>query len=225
MKAIITLEDTLPAKVEIEKLGTKRTIHMNIQDLADHIVSSVKVFDIEDQPAKPEVVLTSPSLPLNTVKYAKFSDGSDLLFIAHTESKVDVTYHKTVFHDVPFPNLVFCIAIRNNRLSKISVMAYKERFLRDDSQMYRFPFSNVFGDGGLCYYDNNVIHDLVQLQSFPYNWTQQPFNDHLFQQGTNNLFDQPLREIFKNSQSQSFNYDMLRSMNMTFSEWTSKILN
>ncbi|MBU5262037.1 hypothetical protein [Bacillus atrophaeus] len=225
MKAVITLEDTLPAKVEIERSGAKRTIYVNMQDLANQIASSVKMDEVEDRPLVPEVVLTSPSLPTNTVKYAKLSDDTDLLFMTYPESSVDVTYHNTVFNDVPFPNLVFCFGVTNNRFSKLMLMTYKDRFLREDTQLYRFPFSNVFSDGKMCYYDNNIIHDLVQLQSFPYNWTKQPFNDHLFQQGNNNLLDQPLRELFEQSQSQKFNYDMLLPMGMTFADWTNKILN
>ncbi|KAF2421616.1 hypothetical protein [Bacillus subtilis] len=225
MKAVITLEDTHPAKVEIEKSGAKRTIYVNMQDLANHIVSSVKMDEVEDRHSVPEVILTSPSLPLNTVKYAKLSDDTDLLFMTYPETSVDVTYHKTVFYDVPFPNLVFCFGVTNNRVSKHMLMAYKDRFLREDTQLYRFPFSNVFGDGGMCYHDNSIIHDLVQLQSFPHNWIKQPFNDHLFQQGNNNLLDQPLRELFEQSQSKQFNYDMLRPMGMTFADWTNKILN
>jgi len=225
MKAVITLEDTLPAKVEIEKAGARRTVYLNMQDLASHIVSSVKVEDIEDRPPEPEVILTSPSLPLNTVKYAKLSDDTDLLFMVYPESRNDVTYHNAVFTDVPFPNLVFCFKVKNNRLSASMLMAYKDRFLREETQLFRFPFSNVFSDGNMCYHDNSVIHDLVQLQSFPYNWAKQPFNDHLFKQGENNLLNQPLREIFEKSQSQRFNYDMLRPMGMTFADWTNKILN
>lgn len=225
MKAVITLDYNSPAKVQIEKNGTQRTLHLNMQDLADYIVSSVKEESAEPAPPKAEVVMASPSLPPNTIKYARLSDGTDLLFIFHPETKATVTYHKTVFEHVPFPNLVFCFGVRNNQLIKKSVMAYKDRFLRDTTELYRFPYSNVYNGGSMCYFDNHPIQDLVQLQTLPHIWMNGSFNDHLYNQETNNKLNKPLREIFTSSQNKEFDYDMLKPMNSLFFRWAEGLLN
>ncbi len=223
MKAVITLEENSPAKVEIEKGGACRTLFLNMQELADYIVNSVKEEE-ETINTKPEVLTVSPTLPPNTMKYARLSDDTDLMFLFHPQTKANVTYHGDVFKNVPFPNLVFCFGVRNKRLTAKYVLAYKDRILRDDTYLYRFPFSNVYEGGSMCYYDIDIVHDLVQLQSFPHNWLRQPFNDHLYNQESNNNLNQPLRGIFKRSQNQEFNYDMLVPTGMTFHSWAKKLL-
>lgn len=218
MKAIITLDEFSPAKVEIEKEGANRTVYLGLQELANFIVSSVKEDEIEEL-EKPKPITVSPSLPLNTVKYSKMSDNMEIIFLSYIETKADITYHKTAFEDVPFPNLVFCFGVRNNRLIKRHVLCYKDSFLRDNTELYQFPYSNVFIGGNMCYHDNEYVEDLVQLQTLPYRWMHEPFNDHLYNQGRTNKLDKSLREIFESTQGQSFNYDMLIPMNITFDKW------
>jgi hypothetical protein len=224
LKAIITLEQNSPAKIQVDKNGAQRTVYMNMQELADYLISSVNE-DVDYTPKEViEVVTVSPTLPPNTMKYAKLSDDTDLFFLFHPETKATVTYHKTKFNNVPFPNLVFCFGVRNKRLFRNHVMAYKDRFLRDSTKLYRFPFSNVFNSGAMCFHSNTEIHDLVQMQTFPSNWLQEPFNDHLYDQSNNNNLDLSVREIFESTQGQLFNYDMLVSKNTTFEEWANGLV-
>lgn len=223
MKAVITLDEYALARVEIDKDGAKRVIHVDMQELAQFIVSSVKE-DVIEVHEKATPVIISPTLPPNTIKYSKLSDDMELFFLYHPETKANVTYHQTIFHDVPFPNLVFCFGVRSNRLVKSFVMAYKDRFLRDTTELFRFPFANVYVGGKMCYHSNEVIEDLVQLQTFPHNWMHMPFNDHLYNQGDTNLLNQSLREILETSQGHEFNYDMLRPLGTTFAKWSSDML-
>lgn len=223
MKAIITLQDESPAKVQIDNRGVQRTVFMEMQELASYIVSSVKNESVEYE-EKPKLVMASPTLPPNTAKYARLSDGTDILFLFHPETKANITYHKSEFKDVPFPNLVFCFGVRNEQLVTKTVFAYKDRFLRDETELYRFPFANVFDGGKLCYFDNTPIKDLVQLQTFAYTWLNAPFNDHLYNQERCTTLNKPLREIFDTSQGKKFNYDMLVPLNMTFNSLSQGLL-
>jgi hypothetical protein len=224
VQAIITLNENAPAKIQVEKGGAQRNIFMNLQQLADYIVGSIKVEEMYEPKEEVKLVTASPSLPPNTIKYAKLSNETDLIFLFHPACQADVRYHNDVFLDVPFPNLVFCFGVQNQRLSHKYVFAYKDRFLRDNTELFRFPFSNVFNGGGMCYHDTEKFHDLVQLQSFPYNWLSQPFNDHLYNQDTCNKLNLSLREIFMKSQGKVFDYDMLVTSQRTFSEWANKLL-
>lgn len=222
MKAVITLEENSPAKVQIEKSGAQRTVFLPLQQVADFIVSSVK--EEAEEPAKAEPIVISPALPPNTVKYAKLSDGTDLIFTFHSETQADVSYHKDVFENVPFPHLVFCFGIRNNRITQKYVFAYKDRILRDSTKLYRFPYSNVYQSGSMCYHDNEPIHDVVQLQSFSHNWMRLGYNDHLYHQGTSNKLNEPLRGVFEKSQNKLFNYDILADTSLTFQTWSERLL-
>lgn len=223
MNAVITLNQNQPAKIDIDQEGSKRSIYLDMQDLVNLIVSSVKDEHIDIEP-KARPITISPSLPPNTVKYAKMSDDTEMIFLFHPETKANVMYHGSIFQDVPFPNLVFCFGVRNESIIKKHVLTYQERFLRDDTPLFEFPFSNVYTGGNMCYWSNEKVKDLVQLQTFPTRWLSEPFNDHLYQQGKTNLRDQSLREILDTTQGKPFDYDMLRSANRTFQDWAISLI-
>ncbi|CDQ41876.1 hypothetical protein [Virgibacillus salexigens] len=194
-----------------------------MQDLLQQMIASLSVEDDKFK-EKSTPITISPSLPTNTVKYSKLSDGTDIIFLVHPECNVDVKYHQSTFIEVPIPNLVFCFMVRNHRLVAKHVLCYKDRFLRDDSQLYYFPFSNVFSDGSMCYHTNIEIKDLVQLQTFPLTWLSEPFNDHLYYQSNSN-FNLPLRELLEKTQGGSFDYTMLKKKSIDFNTWSSKLIN
>jgi hypothetical protein len=221
LRAVITLEENIPAKVDVEVDGSLRTVYLDLQDLASYIVSSVKQ-DVAEVKEPAKVVLASPSLPENTVRYAKLSDDTDLIFLFHPETKANITYHKDIFKDVPIPNLVFCFGVRNNSLIQSMVYAYKDRFLRDDTGLYRFPFANVYNSASLCYHSAAPVQDLMQLNTFAYNWLHEPFNDHLYDNA--NISGKAFRELLDKSQGKQFDYDILKSSCKTFGEWTANLL-
>jgi|GEM_PF-2918549 len=227
MKAVITLDNLELAKVELEENGIQRTLHLTLQQLAELLLSSLveDYNEPKEEPAKP--ILISPSLPLNTVKYAKKSDESHLVFLSYPETTATVQYHQSVFQDVPFPNLVFFFAVKNQRVSNRQVFAYKDRFLRDDTKLYRYPYSNVYENGRMCYYSDETVKDLVQLQTFPHRWLHTPFNDHLYFPRQVNLTSKPLRQLLEESQGKPFDYSILRPapQNLTFHEWAESIIN
>lgn len=220
MKTIITLDENMPAKVEVQDGNANRSFYLELQNLANLISNSVvDEFDLQN---KAVTVLSSPALPVNTVRYAKQSDGTDLIFIFHEAAQYDVSYHKTTFENIPFPNLVFCLGVRKNRLTKRTVYAYEGRFLRDDTPLYRFPYSNVYGNGEMCYYEDVAIKDIVQLQTFAHNWISQPFNDHLY--GSSNKSGKAFRELLETSQNKPFDYSILLSEKKTFQQWAESVL-
>jgi hypothetical protein len=223
MKAVITLDNLELAKVEVDKDGIQRTLHLTLQQLADFLISSIKEEDeIKEEPVKPTLI--SPSLPPNTVKYAKMSDDTEMVFMICPETKATIQYHQTTFTDVPFPNMVFVFSVRHERLVDKRVYVYKDRFLREDTLLYRYPFSNVYNSGQLCYFSDEKFKDLVQLQTFPYRWLETPFNDHLYQQGITNLVNKPLRQLLEESQGKEFDYGILHPIGKTFHELAESLI-
>ncbi|WP_218154803.1 hypothetical protein [Paenibacillus sp. UNC496MF] len=107
--------------------------------------------------------------------------------------------------------------MKGTSLAKAYVACYKDKYLRDTTPLFKFPYSNVHANGALCYFSTEVIKDLVQLQTFAYRWRQVPNNDHLTGQRTE--LDASLRELFEMHQDADFNYDILAPMNTTFGEW------
>lgn len=219
---IVLKENELP-KVQYEYNGIKDTTHTDIVSLIEFLNGSVVDNTFEEIQLETPLIV-SPSLPVGTVKYTKLASDTDVIFLAVEGRSHDVKYHTSEFKQVPYPNMVFCFGVRAGSLTKRFVAVYKDRFLRDDTELYHFPYSNVHKSTELCYFDYIKIEDMVQLQTFPHLWMNVPNNDHLYIQGVTNLTEKPLRELFQNSQNQKFDYDILRPLNKTFSQWTKSII-
>lgn len=222
-KVVVTIQDHELPFIEFFDKGVRRSFHTNHEELLRYLEEST-VEVKEDETKNNEVVLRSPALPLNTVKYGQRSNSASMLFMVSPETAYDVSYHGTTFKDVPFPNLIFYFEIINGYVNQRKVVAYKDKFLREPTQLFQFPYSNVHHGGNMCYYDKTEVKDLVQLQTFPYLWASEPNNDHLYMMGRSNQLQQPLREVFAESQGKPFDYNILTSLNTTFEEWSENIL-
>src|SRR5690606_11494677 len=88
----------------------------------------------------------------------------------------------TDFSKVGFPNLLFVFKLKEGRLSSKAVYCYKDTFVRNETELYAYPYANVFHGGKMCFYlpGDNDIKDLVQLQSLPHVWRTTAMNDHLY---------------------------------------------
>lgn len=219
MKATITLEDGKLPLVEFEKNGTKRTIHTNLRDILGIIESSYTTDEDSDKKNFIKPICISPALPIGTIKYSLNDKGEHVIFMQFNEFSSSFYYHETEFKDVPFPKLIFCFRIKDNSVIGRSVMVYKDRFVRDETKLYRFPYANVFEDGGLCYYEDREIKDFVQLQTFPYRWATVKMNDHLYWP-SNTSKEIPLRQLLEESQGKPFDYDILKPTGHTFHSWS-----
>jgi len=219
-KVTIVLEEKKLPHVQYENGNVMRSFNVYHDDLLHLIQQST--FEEEK---KIETVLISPAFPPNTVKYGEKSDGTSIIFIQQPEASWDITYHRQSFRDVPFPNLIFGFRIKKQVLTGKFVVAYKDRFLRDKTPLYRFPYSNVYNEqGSMCFYENIEYKDLVQLQTFIHRWIHTDMNDHLYGADVN-LSGKPLRQLFEEMSGESFNYDILKPINLNFEEWSNSLIN
>lgn len=228
MKVIITMEEAKLPHIEFQKNKISRSFSVSLPTLLEMIEKSY--YDPDEKKEREVPVFTSPALPLNTVKYSQNNRGDHIIFLYYDEFKANIKYHSDHFQQVPFPKMIFAFGIRNSSVISRYVVAIKDRFVRDDTQLFHFPYANVHGSTSLCYYEREEVKDLVQLQTFAYRWASVPINDHLYNQERSTLLNQPLRQIFEESQHQSFNYDMLVRINKTsttpytFEQWSSGII-
>jgi len=76
----------------------------------------------------------------------------------------------------------------------------------------------------MCFYENIEYKDLVQLQTFIHRWIHTDMNDHLYGADVN-LSGKPLRQLFEEMSGESFNYDILKPINLNFEEWSNSLIN
>jgi Prokaryotic E2 family D len=222
MSVIITLKENHLPHVAYEVNGLKQGKHLHHDQLLDYIKDSIVE---EGVSSSSKITILTPSMPTNTIKYGEKANGTSILFVAEPQISVDVKYHKETFKEVPYPKMVFCYVVRKERISDIYVACYKDLFLRDTTELFHFPYSNVHSDTKLCYYDRKQIEDLVQLQTFPHIWRSTDNNDHLYHQGASNLLNKPLREIFSAYSGQKFDNSIMKPMDKDFGTWANQLLN
>lgn len=205
----------------IEEDGNKTSKYVYADQIIHMLTSSV---DEDITALNDEVTLSSPALPPGTVKYSKSARGKDYFFMTVDEVTHDIQYNEFSFEGVSYPKMVFAFAVAGKQLVGASCATYKDTFLRDKTELFRFPYSNVHPDGKLCYFTNEPVHDLVQLQTFPYQWRDVKNNDHIYFAGQTNQLKDTLFNVYKRFEGQPFDYNILCPMNKSFDAWAQEFI-
>ena len=218
----ITLGNEHVPHIEYEKDGQKRSFHVDHNTLFEFIqrncYETKTVKKGYDTP-----VFETPALPPGTVKYLALPDGRVVLFMEKKEASHDINYHGTIYKAVPFPNLLFVFLFEPSkngyRLVNKHCYAHRNHVLRDDTPLYRFPFSHVDASGTMCFFFLNEMKDLAQMTSFIHNWITATFTDHYYNTTDKNKWGWPLRQIFNQTQGKPhFDYDKLFEENLTMKD-------
>ncbi len=146
-------------------------------------------------------------LPEGCISFFAAADGSRVISILHPERYADIAYHKTVYPRFPLPRLVFRFSLHQGlRVNEVSVAVVEEGRLKPESQLFRWPFSNVSGFH-MCI-GNNVMpkcESLHTLSSLPYLILELPNNDDYFQTSDNRL-GMGYRELLEHLQDREPSY-------------------
>lgn len=86
---------------------------------------------------------------------------------------------------IPFPRLVFYFTYENGAMRQTCCFAAKDDVLSKDTELFHYPFSNVHGDGEICFGRNQVpkcktlsdVDDVVRM------FYTAPSNNDLWQTG------------------------------------------
>ena len=118
-------------------------------------------------------------LPDRCVSYSEDRNGKRFLVIDLGKFRVDLTYEKTKYENFPVPRLLYGFVIdQNNKISGVRVAVAEMGTLREDTKLYKYPFSNVSGFH-MCIGANSMpkIKSLRQLNGIPYYIFAMPDNN------------------------------------------------
>ncbi len=222
MISLITIqiqEDKLPI-LTLEEGGMKTSKKVTFDVLEQLIVNHNTIQTLEQK----EIVFSSPTLPPNTIKYAQNQSGMDFLFMIEPEVVTNIQYNQFTFSDIPFPKMVFAYKINKQQVVDVHCAVYKDLYLRDTTELYRFPYSNVHTNGRLCYFSSERLTDLVQLQDYAYQWRMTKNNDHIYFPGTTNLMKDTLYNVFETFECKPFDESILAPMGLNYSQWSSDFI-
>lgn len=122
--------------------------------------------------------------------------------------RCDITYHDMVCWDFPLPRLVIGAKMdRAGRLHSFRLGVIENTLPTPDTQMYRYPFSNVGPDGSLCVGANvfRGYDSMWKLRTLPYRLLSIPNNDDRYS-AKNSRLDLPYRELLEHLKDKDTKY-------------------
>lgn len=112
-------------------------------------------------------------------------------YIRYPDLYADFSYFGTEYPNFPIPRLVFAFKFMPNekKVAECAVCVVKDERLAADTPLYRYPFSNVFGDGRICTGNNALppYKDPMRLHTLAGYLLRMPNNNDLYSKNNNRL--------------------------------------
>lgn len=196
----------------VQKEQQQETIHemfLTIADRADpqwmrQVISKIQ----------PQLVLRrSPMLPKNTVLFHEYMDGSYLLVLEIEKGRHNVTYLDTLIENAGHPKMLFAFRVSGDKVTDIRVLCVKDPVISYESEIFKYPFGNVFGDFRPCWQEGYKLpfKSLAHLATRPYRFIGAPMNGHAYS-GKN------LRERLMDLRDKDFNDNELMATGRTLAD-------
>jgi len=174
-------------------------------------------------------------LPSGTLSYQRTGGGEKIALlrpdqianVKYNNNKADGTPVVLEFQ-VPLPPLVWMYEVNSSRqLCSTKVFAINKEAITDNTMLYHAPFSNVHPNGEVCWGNANAILDkpfksLQGMTSLPRIFFLSPFNEDLFNDGSNN--SARMLNWFKSYDGkQEFPYSELKQYSIYSEVWNGKV--
>ncbi|RHW35980.1 hypothetical protein D1B31_17990 [Neobacillus notoginsengisoli] len=164
--------------------------------------------------------ISTPNLPQHCIKHvwSNRAENQQVVYVEIPKNRWDITYHNQQFENVGFPRMVFKYIVAGAEVTLSHVFAIKETgFIKDDTPLFVFPFSNVNSDGSVCMGGNKLpnINSLVQISTFHSVFFAAPFgNDY----GAKTTTGKQLRELFTLLSNNDFEDNWLMPAKIKFED-------
>lgn len=162
-------------------------------------------------------------LPDRCVSYRENHNGSKYVVVDAGRFRIDLTCEKTVYEDFPIPRLLFGFYIdKDFRITSVNVTVADLGILRENTRLYRYPFSNVIGYN-MCIGSNAMprIKLLRELSGIPnYIFSMPDNNDRYSPERTKlNMEYRDMLEFLKNKDEKFYYSDVLIPTGKTLSDF------
>lgn len=145
-------------KEELQNVISKLTPHMDDEWFKQMIEQSIAI--------KQKITYFSGSLPPGLSYMGVSTQGTSYVYEV-PKSRFRVKYHGAPIEDVGHPRLLAIYKLKNEeQVSSMKLVAVKENEeIHDLMDVYRYPYSHVFADGKVCWYEygNFKKNDLPQI--------------------------------------------------------------
>ena len=163
------------------------------------------------------------------VQSKQFSKNSTI-YILHAEKHQEpLQIYSRFYGEVGYPNLLFAVKVINNTVTSLCVVATKDTCIKENTKLYRYPYTNVSGQcGNVCLGGNKFEKgiDGDKLFKIPFDFFSMPNTLHSYSTN-NNTKQYEFEEMIINLQYKEFNDDLLVESRdvQTYKEWFNKLGN
>lgn len=146
-------------------------------------------------------------------------------FIRYPELYADFRYFDTEYRRFPIPRLVFGFKYmpKDHKVAGCSVCVVKDGRLKEDTVLYRYPFSNVGSDGRICLGNNALpaYKDPSRLHTLASYILRMPNNNDHYSRDSNRLHAEyrDLLEQMKNKTPSHYYTDVLVESGQTLKQF------
>lgn len=191
----------------------KELVH-SLFEVTSKVADQEWILEVLERHIPKKKACSSPLLPKNCFIYQEMLDGAKLVGIEVEAQRFDIQYHRKHFEDVGHPKMLFLFTVRGQKVLGCKIVCVKDQVLTPDTQLYRYPFSNVHGDTSTCWPDLKTyqVKSIAHVGTMPFAFIHSQNNEHLYS-GVN------LGEKYFNLQGKDFDNDTLVPMNETLNVW------
>lgn len=197
----------------------KGPFYLKMEDLLEALSAE------PDMAFKGPVWKPTPLLPAGTIQYATDEDERYSRVVMEIPKKQwDIRYGDDEIYTIGFPRLIIQYDIikspSTQRIieTKIFAVLNNKKAITEDTEIYRFPYPNVYHDGRVCWGSNHPkeIKDIMELEKM-FNWfVSAPFGEDLGVKTTHGMPN--FKQLIEVIQDKDFDDDWMISENMTFRE-------
>lgn len=118
----------------------------------------------------------SPLLPNGTIKFIQEVANNDVYTLyMYKEARIAPIIFEGRDYIVGYPATIFAFEVRNKILLNTNVWAISDTVVKPDTQIYHYPFFNVYNNGRICMGSNKItIEEPWQLYKMPDVFTSMP---------------------------------------------------
>ncbi|OIJ11481.1 hypothetical protein BKP35_12115 [Anaerobacillus arseniciselenatis] len=191
----------------------KEMIHSLFQ-VTSNVADQEWVLEVLERYIPKKKACSSPLLPKNCFIYQEMMDGAKLVGIEVEAQRFDIQYHRKRFEEVGHPKLLFLFTLRGQRVLSCKIVCVKDQVLTPETQLYRYPFSNVHNNTSTCWPDlrSYQMKSIAHVGTMPFAFIHSQNNEHLFI-GVN------LGEKYNELQGKDFDHDTLELLDLSFAGW------
>lgn len=142
--------------------GTYKTKNISLDDLIDclqYVKNNSDVKTTRMQRGESDVMYISPVFSsrngVSIVQHIIYSETEHLYILKKDSSKVMFNYYNDTY-DVHVPSSLFVIKIKDEVIASARVFSLKEDFVDEDTEVFSYPFSNVYENGRICFGNNRL---------------------------------------------------------------------